>query len=96
MLILECLKAEQQPPDDAKLWMLCVLSKDRGEPGLEVRLRVRVIWSQVTVGGISPAMTKRLQTRDGGAGEQCPVSLATERSSPVTQCLLALLLYFPP
>lgn len=59
MLILECLKAEQQPPDDAKLWKLCALSKDRGEPGLEMRLRV-------TVSGISPVCAQGRHDEEAG------------------------------
>lgn len=51
MLVLQSFRGEQQPPNDAVFWKLYALSKDQRKPRLEMRLRVRVSWSQVTVGG---------------------------------------------
>lgn len=66
MLILESFKAEQQAPNDAEVWKLYVLSKDLGEPRVQMALRVRVGWSQVTVGGISPMCAQGLRDKDAG------------------------------
>lgn len=97
MLILESFTAEQQPPNDAESWKLYVLTRDKGEPRLEMGPRVSELepgdcWWHLTVvsQGLHDKETGDRGSRRWGAMSCVPGYREAQSSYPVSSSCSAV------